>query len=171
MYLHETCFWQLLLSFSAGSGSGVGAGHDHTISQIPPDQFDCSGRMDGYYANPGSCSSFYICVSEKALLSDCHPGLLYNEITGYCDFPDHVTCNAQNTQTPTQAQTTTSQAHTTTSTSAAFKTTSTPSTTTRVTTTTRRTTTSQTQAPAGGQTGKIHFYNLGELVVYSLRVD
>ena len=145
----------LILSFFflAGSGSGAGAGHDHNISQIPQDQFDCTGRMDGYYASPTSCSSYYICVAGMALMSDCHPGLLYNEVSGYCDFPDHVTCSAQNTQPPTPAQTnpTTTTTSTTTSatTTTARVTTRTPSTTTRSTTTMK-----QTPPPAGGHVGK-----------------
>ena len=142
----------ILLFFNlAGSGSGAGAGHDHNISQIPQDQFDCTSRMDGYYASPTSCSSYYICVAGMALMSDCHPGLLYNEVSGYCDFPDHVTCSAQNTQSST---TTTTTRTTPTTTTTSTTTTSTPTTNAQSTTTRSTTTMKQTPPPAGGHVGK-----------------
>ena len=31
-----------------------------------------------------------------AFVTDCHPGLVFDPNSLYCDFPDHVTCYAQN---------------------------------------------------------------------------
>ena len=59
-------------------------------------EFDCTGHGDGYYENPTSCSSFYICAAGVTFKSECHPGLLYSHASGYCDFPDHVTCHSHN---------------------------------------------------------------------------
>ena len=64
--------------------------------RVSSQEFDCTGHGEGYYENPNSCSSFYICAAGVTFKSDCHPGLLYSRASGYCDFPDHVTCHSNN---------------------------------------------------------------------------
>ena len=75
----------------------VSSNHQHHLTMMTTADFDCTVRSDGYYANPTSCSQYYVCVAKMTLLTDCHPGLLFNKATLYCDFPDHVTCKTSNT--------------------------------------------------------------------------
>ena len=69
---------------------------DRNIIRVNSYEFDCTGHGDGYYENPTSCSSFYICAAGVTFKSDCHPGLLFSHASGYCDFPDHVICHSHN---------------------------------------------------------------------------
>ncbi|XP_052761892.1 chitotriosidase-1-like [Mya arenaria] len=79
-------------------------GGHHQLSLVSHTEFDCRNKFDGYYANPTSCSMYYICAARMTFRTDCHPGLLFNTQTLFCDFPDHVVCNAQpNNQQPTSA--------------------------------------------------------------------
>ena len=70
-------------------------GTHHNLAMVSSAEFDCRSRSDGYYPSPTSCSNYYICASHLAFRTDCHPGLLFNEQTLYCDFPDHVVCHAK----------------------------------------------------------------------------
>ncbi|XP_053382557.1 probable chitinase 10 [Mercenaria mercenaria] len=77
----------------------------HQLTQVSSNEFNCAVRSDGYYPSPTSCSHYYVCAAGMAFRTDCHPGLLFNTATLYCDFPDHVTCTASNNA----AQTTTTK--------------------------------------------------------------
>ncbi|KAL3875560.1 hypothetical protein ACJMK2_033501 [Sinanodonta woodiana] len=65
----------------------------HSLIPVGSNEFDCTSRANGYYPSPTSCNQYYICALQQAFRTDCHPGLQFNRITGYCDFADHVTCN------------------------------------------------------------------------------
>ena len=39
-----------------------------------------------YYAYPGSCTSFLICVNGKLVTQQCGPGLNWNEAKNMCDW-------------------------------------------------------------------------------------
>ncbi|WAQ95300.1 CHIA-like protein [Mya arenaria] len=78
-------------------------GGHHQLSLVSHTEFDCRNKFDGYYANPTSCSMYYICAARMTFRTDCHPGLLFNTQTLFCDFPDHVVCNAQPNNQPTSA--------------------------------------------------------------------
>lgn len=88
----HTCNTCLQLIFKApGSNS-----NQHQLVQVSSNEFNCQIRTDGYYQSPTSCSMYYICAAGMGFKTDCHPGLLFNPATLYCDFPDHVTCGANN---------------------------------------------------------------------------
>jgi hypothetical protein len=66
-------------------------------------EFDCTSKQDGYYPSPTSCSDYYICANSLPFRTDCHPGLVFNPSTLYCDFPDHVSCTATSNPPATSA--------------------------------------------------------------------
>ncbi|XP_052265552.1 chitotriosidase-1-like isoform X2 [Dreissena polymorpha] len=78
--------------------------HQHHLTMVSFTEFDCRIKADGYYAHPTDCTQYYICAAQMAFLTDCHPGLMFNEATMYCDFADHVNCNSQQGNQPPQTQ-------------------------------------------------------------------
>ncbi|XP_060580813.1 probable chitinase 10 [Ruditapes philippinarum] len=66
----------------------------HQLTAVSRNEFDCVTNNDGYYPSPTSCSEYFVCAAGITFKTDCHPGLLFNSISLYCDFPDHVTCKA-----------------------------------------------------------------------------
>ena len=55
-------------------------------------KFSCVGKASGFYPNPYSCDSYYICVSQISSKVHCAIGLLYNIKTKFCDWPQNVQC-------------------------------------------------------------------------------
>ncbi|XP_067375546.1 chitin-binding domain protein cbd-1-like [Channa argus] len=62
-----------------------------------PCQHFCSGKRDGYYANPNNLNSFYSCSNGVVCIKYCQPGLIFNESCNCCDWP---TTAAPTTTTP-----------------------------------------------------------------------
>jgi chitinase len=50
----------------------------------------CSGKADGYYINPSSCTSFYQCANQKDNLLQCTAGTYYDEVTNVCNWPANL---------------------------------------------------------------------------------
>lgn len=63
---------------------------DHNVKCI---NFTCAGRLNGNYANPSNCSTFYACSNGYLYEMDCPAGLYYNETMDMCDYPRNVRCN------------------------------------------------------------------------------
>jgi hypothetical protein len=51
-------------------------------------QFDCTGRPDGNYANPADPSTYFACSGGIAYLLHCPEGLHFNPATDQCDDPE-----------------------------------------------------------------------------------
>ncbi|XP_065571764.1 chondroitin proteoglycan 2-like isoform X2 [Artemia franciscana] len=65
--------------------------------------FTCPSE-NGYFSDPNSCESFYICYQWEASIRYCGDGLVYNPDTRTCDYPQDVpppcgTCTSQFCQT------------------------------------------------------------------------
>ena len=54
--------------------------------------FSCAGKRNGFYANPASCSSYFICAGSQSFVIKCATGLMFNTVTQYCDYPRNVQC-------------------------------------------------------------------------------
>ena len=54
--------------------------------------FSCAGKKNGFYANPASCSSYFICAGSNRFVIKCATGLMFNTVTQYCDYPRNVQC-------------------------------------------------------------------------------
>lgn len=119
-------------------------------------RFDCTGKTSGFYADPNSCTDYFICAGTQSFEVSCANGLLFNKATSFCDYASNVQCNVQ----PQIQQTTngppltkppqTTHAHgtqhvTTTTTPAPSSTQSSTTTKIPMTTTTQPTTTTTTQ--------------------------
>ena len=57
--------------------------------------FNCFGRVSGFYADPNSCTHYFICVGGKNFGVDCATGLHFNPATKYCDWPANAHCRIQ----------------------------------------------------------------------------
>jgi len=64
--------------------------------------YNCQGKINDFYQDPASCSSFYICASQQAFKVDCARGLLFNPSAKHCDWASNVNCG-YNTQPPALA--------------------------------------------------------------------
>jgi len=62
-----------------------------TFTETPQPTTHCP-RMNGYFAheNPKICDKFYFCVDGKFNMITCPTGLVYNEKTGTCSWPDEA---------------------------------------------------------------------------------
>ena len=73
------------------------AGEDYPIYSFPPPtSFQCSGLVNGYYADPeAECQSFHICGEGGRLLTTrlCPNGTLYNQQYFICDWWFNVDCS------------------------------------------------------------------------------
>ncbi|XP_061195456.1 probable chitinase 10 [Saccostrea echinata] len=58
-------------------------------------RFDCTGRVSGFYADPSSCTQYFICAGTQSFEVSCASGLLFNEATKYCDWSYNVNCKVQ----------------------------------------------------------------------------
>lgn len=45
-----------------------------------------------YYPDPGSCTTFYICVNGIPIKQTCAPGLVWNQAQTMCDWTFNVQC-------------------------------------------------------------------------------
>ncbi|CAG2218681.1 E3.2.1.14 [Mytilus edulis] len=86
----------------------------HSTRQLGvPATFSCKGMRDGFYPNPSSCDSYYICASGSPFLAHCASGLQYNSKTRYCDWPRNANCtNPSQPNQPSQTGTTASPLNT-----------------------------------------------------------
>lgn len=68
-------------------------------------RFNCIGKTSGFYADPNSCTQYFICAGTQSFEVSCASGLLFNDATKFCDWPYNVRCNAQQIahQTTTRA--------------------------------------------------------------------
>ena len=75
-------------------------GEDYPIFAFPPDtSFLCSGRVQGYYADPeADCQAFHVCanlgdgdLTKYSLL--CPNGTLFNQQYFICDWWFNVDCS------------------------------------------------------------------------------
>lgn len=58
-------------------------------------RFDCNGKVSGFYADPNSCTQYFICAGVQSFEVSCASGLMFNDATKYCDWPYNVQCNIQ----------------------------------------------------------------------------
>ena len=79
---------------------GVCSGEDYPVFAFPPDtSFLCSGRVQGYYADPeADCQTFHVCanlgdgdLTKYSLL--CPNGTLFNQQYFICDWWFNVDCS------------------------------------------------------------------------------
>lgn len=61
------------------------------ISEDPIPTLHCP-RLNGYFSHedPKECGIFYFCVDGKFNMITCPDGLVYNERTGICTWPDEA---------------------------------------------------------------------------------
>lgn len=83
----------------------VTATHQIATSQA----FNCFGRVSGFYADPNSCTHYFICVGGKNFGVDCATGLHFNPVTKYCDWPANAHCQPGQVNAGTTARPTTTQ--------------------------------------------------------------
>lgn len=62
--------------------------------------------MSGFYADPSSCTHYFICVGGRSFGVDCATGLHFNAATKYCDWPQNARCHVQQQSVVTPARTT-----------------------------------------------------------------
>ncbi|KRF98214.1 uncharacterized protein Dwil_GK28235, partial [Drosophila willistoni] len=56
-------------------------------------QPDCREHHNGLsFADPGSCSSFYVCLRGRTLRQECATGLVFDPKTQSCNLPILVQC-------------------------------------------------------------------------------
>nr|VVV04051.1 hypothetical protein AW0309160_01434 [Aliivibrio wodanis] len=46
----------------------------------------CAGKVDGYYANPASPTTFYQCVNELTYLNQCPAGQVFDSNSNTCTW-------------------------------------------------------------------------------------
>ena len=51
-----------------------------------------SCSKDGYFPDPSDCSKYVVCSAGVRYSKSCPPGLLYNKVNKYCDWPQNVQC-------------------------------------------------------------------------------
>lgn len=51
----------------------------------------CANKPDGLHANPGSCESYYNCLSGNDGISPCGKGTVFNPVSQMCDSPLKLT--------------------------------------------------------------------------------
>ena len=70
----------------------------------PTQKFNCQGKASGFYPDPKSCTSYYICAGSQGFEVTCASGLNFNPKTKYCDWPNNVQCMSGQSATnpPTQ---------------------------------------------------------------------
>lgn len=61
------------------------------VTEEPQPSLHCP-RKNGYFAHeePHICDKFYYCVDGKFNMISCPDGLVYNENTGICTWPDEA---------------------------------------------------------------------------------
>ncbi|KAK3089326.1 hypothetical protein FSP39_002736 [Pinctada imbricata] len=119
-------------------------------------RFNCNGKASGFYADPSSCESYFICAGSQSFEVMCAKGLKFNPKTKYCDWSNQVKCGSGSSTTSQSQSQTTTQMKQTTPPAPGMSTKSTPqsSTTTTSTTTTTTTTmpkTTTTMPSSGGK--------------------
>ncbi|CDW55082.1 TSP 1 and CBM 14 domain containing protein [Trichuris trichiura] len=75
---------------------------------LPPVNFTCTYRADGFYANPAaSCSPiYYSCTGGLARQLQCQAGLAFDQLTGACQSPNTLfVCTGTNMTTSFTRQT------------------------------------------------------------------
>ncbi|KFD51615.1 hypothetical protein M513_07494 [Trichuris suis] len=75
---------------------------------LPPVNFTCTNRADGFYANPiRSCSAiYYSCTGGLARQLQCQIGLAFDQLTGACQNPNTLfVCTGTNMTTTITSQT------------------------------------------------------------------
>ncbi|XP_030078624.1 integumentary mucin A.1-like [Drosophila hydei] len=76
----------LLLTFVTALAALAASGEAH----IP----DCTDHINGLsFADPISCSSFYVCLRGRALRRECSHGLSFDPRTQICNLPSLVECH------------------------------------------------------------------------------
>ena len=61
------------------------------VTEEPQPSLHCP-RKNGYFSHeePHICDKFYYCVDGKFNMISCPDGLVYNEKTGICTWPDEA---------------------------------------------------------------------------------
>jgi len=94
----------LILVSTALLGAATVSGLAHNdLTQAQSSEFDCTSKADGFHPSPYSCSDYYVCAANVAFKTSCHPGLVFNSQTLYCDFKEYVTCGSTIPAPVTQA--------------------------------------------------------------------
>ncbi|XP_061195477.1 mucin-2-like [Saccostrea echinata] len=122
-------------------------------------RFDCTGKVTGFYADPNSCSNYFICAGSQSLEVSCASGLLFNDVTKFCDLPSNVNCKGQQqvtktilkTPSPSSSTAQSTQHMTTTTTKAPSPSTSIPQGTQHMTKTTMKAPSPSTKTPPSSQ--------------------
>lgn len=61
----------------------------------------CQGQR-GQYESPASCANYLNCWDDVVIEQTCPAGLLFNSISGYCDFAFNVKCGSRAPPTPSE---------------------------------------------------------------------
>ena len=68
---------------------------EQTLPTVPDDQFTCTGRVNGLYADPEDCNMYYACSNngQSKFHVACDPSLIFNPYCICCDWPQNYDCN------------------------------------------------------------------------------
>ncbi|KAJ7365193.1 hypothetical protein OS493_007844 [Desmophyllum pertusum] len=55
----------------------------------------CEDKADGNYKDPDNCYGFITCANQITYFRSCPEGLMYNEKTDQCDYPENVQCSTE----------------------------------------------------------------------------
>jgi len=64
-------------------------------------EFNCPPNVNTYYPHPNTCDEYYICADGLSFKFKCSPPLRWNADNHFCDWPENVRCNRE--QSPSNA--------------------------------------------------------------------
>ena len=67
----------------------------------PTQKFDCTNKAGGFYPNPMSSTSYFICAGTQSFEVQCAPGLKFNSQTNFCEST--TTTTTTTTKSTTQS--------------------------------------------------------------------
>ncbi|XP_056636220.1 peritrophin-1-like [Diorhabda sublineata] len=80
------CDWPENVDCSNVSSTTTQSSDDEEIAP------ECSSDDSESYIPNSDCTKFWQCSDGRAILQECPSGLLFNNNTNYCDWPDLVVC-------------------------------------------------------------------------------
>ncbi|CAK9297180.1 unnamed protein product [Gordionus sp. m RMFG-2023] len=92
---------------SGGNGNNGGNGNSNSggdelsppngdIIMVPGSMCQSHDIMDGILSDPSDCSRYFVCAFGQEFSKSCPLGLLWNQRTKSCDWPENVSCANKN---------------------------------------------------------------------------
>ncbi|CAL1528692.1 unnamed protein product [Lymnaea stagnalis] len=75
--------------------SATSAGPNQAVIAQTLGEFNCVGQRNDFYADPVSCSSFYVCADHVPYKVTCAMGMHYNEVIKSCDYAYLANCHRE----------------------------------------------------------------------------